>query len=91
MNVSGLSADPEFQAMPFQQINVYKVVAGALSLVGSVTAASVTDNTTTGSRVYTYVASGIQLTPVALNTFYAVGRDASGNAVISQAVTVVNP
>ena len=87
--VGGLVSDPAFQSQPFAQIDIYKVVGGELALVGNNTLASVTD--VGANRTYTYTAAGIPLTAAATNTFYVVGRNAAGDAVISQAITVVNP
>jgi len=89
INVGGLVADPAFQSQPFQQVDIYKVVGGELVLVGNSTLASVTD--VGANRTYTYTAAGIALTGGATNTFYVIGRNAAGDGVISQAITVVNP
>ena len=98
--INGTSADPAFQSQPFPQVDIYKLntTTGEYALVGSVTAATVTDNTTTGVRTYTYVASGVTLsggtlsgaTAAATNTFIAVGRTAAGDAVRSPSVTQIN-
>jgi hypothetical protein len=89
INVGGLVADPVFQNQPFAQVDVYKVVSGELVLVGSNSTPSVTDQGT--ARTYTYTASGVALTAAATNTFYVIGRTTAGDAVISSAITVVNP
>ena len=90
VQVGGLVADPAFQSQPFAQIDIYKRnAASELVLVGNVTSASVTD--VGANRTYTYTASGVALTAAATNTFYAVGRNAAGDAVISGAITVTNP
>jgi|GEM_PF-4209628 len=89
INVGGLVADPAFQSQPFAQVDIYKVVSSELVLVGSNSTPSVTDQGL--NRTYTYTASGVALTAAATNTFYVIGRTAAGDAVISSAVTVVNP
>ena len=89
INVGGLVSDPAFQNQPFAQVDIYKVVSGELVLVGSNSTPSVTDQG--ANRTYTYTASGVALTAAATNTFYVIGRTAAGDAVISSAVTVVNP
>jgi hypothetical protein len=75
---------------PFAAIDIYKLVSGELVYVSTVTLASVTDDGT-GNRTYTWTVNGVALTAAATNSFYAVGRDAKGNAVISAAATVINP
>jgi hypothetical protein len=89
--LDGLINDPAFQAQPFVEVDVYKAVAGQLVLVAIGTSASVFDQDQLSVRIFMYTITGIQLTPAALNTFYAVGRNTRGDAVISQVVTVVNP
>ena len=89
--VAGLITDPAFQSQPFAQIDFYKLTGGEQVLVGSVTGVLVTDNNTSGVRTYTYSATSVALTAAAVNTFYAVGRNAAGDAVISNAITVTNP
>lgn len=100
MNVVGQVADPAFNNQPFAQIDVYACnayVAGAgnptcaggqLILVGTNTLASVTDVGTV--RTYTYTSS-VSLVGGKWNNFFAVGRNAAGDAVISAAATVNNP
>ena len=89
--VVGSSTDPVFQNQPFAQIDLYRTnVRGELVLVGTSTLASVTD-TAAGVRTYTYTLSGVALNAAANNVFYAVGRNAAGDAVITQSATVVNP
>ncbi len=87
--VGGLVADPAFQSQPFAQIDFYKLSGGELVLVGSVTGVLVTD--IGAARTYTYSATSVGLTAAATNTFYAIGRNAAGDAVISNAITVTNP
>ena len=96
VKVVGSSSDANFQSQPFAQIDFYKVNSttvstGELVLVGSNTLASVTDNGS-GVRTYTYTNFGVALSQAgsaaaggasALNTFYAVGRNAAGDAVIT--------
>ena len=91
-SVGGLVADPAFQSQPFAQIDFYRVSGGELVLVGSVTGVLVTD--IGANRTYTYAATSVPLaaaTVLTVNTFYAVGRNAAGDAVISNAITVTNP
>ncbi|CAN5866720.1 hypothetical protein BH11GEM1_BH11GEM1_11950 [soil metagenome] len=100
--VVGSSTDPAFQSQPFTQIDFYQVnstTAGSttnLFLVGTNTLASVTDNGS-GVRTYTYTNSGVALTQAgstaaggsaATNTFFAVGRNAAGDAVITATAAV---
>ena len=91
--VVGNSADPLFQSQPFAQIDFYALnSSGELALVGTNTLASVTDNGA-GVRTYTYTNSGVALTQAtsgtaATNTFYAVGRNAAGDAVITTTAAV---
>lgn len=89
--VAGTIVDPAFQSQPFAQIDFYKLTGGELVLVGSVTGVTVTDNITTGVRTYTYSATSVGLTAAATNTFYGIGRNTAGDAVITNAVTVTNP
>jgi hypothetical protein len=89
INVGGLVSDPAFQNQPFAQVDIYKLVSGELVLVASNTSPVVTDAGT--ARTYTYTVSGVALTAAATNTFYAVGRNSAGDAVISNPFTVVNP
>jgi hypothetical protein len=89
--VGGGTADAAFQSQPFTQIDIYKLDAAKneLVLVGSVSAASVTD--AGAIRTYTYTASGVALTANSLNSFFVVGRNAAGDAVISNGVSYLNP
>ena len=87
--VVGASSDPLFQSQPFAQIDFYTLNAAGteLVLVGSNTLASVTDSGT-GVRTYTYTNSGVALAQAssgtaATNTFYAIGRNAAGDAVVT--------
>jgi len=96
IRVGGLVADPAFQSQPFAQIDVYKCTntsancaTGQLALVANTTLAAVTD--IGANRTYTYSAGGLALTATAVNTFFLVGRNAAGDAVISQPITVTNP
>jgi hypothetical protein len=92
VTVVGLSTDPAFQSQPFSKIDLYKAnAAGELVLVGSITTTPSVTDTGAGVRTYTYTATGVALTAAATNTFYAVGVTAAGQAVLSQAVSVVNP
>jgi hypothetical protein len=80
---------------PFAAIDLYKVVRGELVFVGTQTLASVTDNGS-GGRIYTYTFNGVALTAgtagaTSVNDFYAIGRDAAANAVISNVVSITNP
>ena len=89
VRVGGLVADPAFQNQPFAQVDIYQLNgAGELVLVGSNTLASVTDQG--AARTYTYT-STVALTAASTNTFYAIGRNAAGDAVISNAVVITNP
>jgi len=88
-NVVGLISDPVFQNQPFALVEIYKLVGGELVLAGSITSPLVTD--AAPNRTYTYTVSGVALTAAATNTFYAVGRNTGGDAIISPAFTVVNP
>ena len=88
IRVVGAVSDPAFQSQPFAQIDIYKF-GTSMALVGTNTLASVTDVGTV--RTYTYITSGVALTAAATNNFYAIGRNAAGDAVISNAITVVNP
>lgn len=89
ISVGGLVADPAFQNQPFAQVDIYKLTGGELVLVASNTTPVGQDQG--AARTYTYTSSGIALTATATNTFYAVGRNAAGDAVISNPFTVVNP
>jgi hypothetical protein len=99
--VGGLSSDVNFQSQPFAVVEIYKANSAGTeySLVATLTSASVVDNTTTGARTFTYLASGVALSPgtgggasaAAANTFVAIGRNAAGDAVLSPAVTQNNP
>ena len=104
--VIGASNDPAFQNQPFAQVDFYRCsnssagcATGELTLVSSVTSPAVTDNPLTNVRTYSYQLSGVTLNPgtaggataAATNTFYAVGRNAAGDAVISGAVAQSNP
>jgi hypothetical protein len=92
VTVVGASTDPAFQSQPFSKIDLYKAnAAGELVLVGSITTTPSVTDTGAGVRTYTYTATGVALTAAATNTFYAVGVTAAGQAVLSQAVSVVNP
>jgi hypothetical protein len=104
--VIGASADVAFQSQPFAQVDFYKCsittsatcTGGELTLVASVTNPAVTDNPVTGVRTYSYQLAGAALTggtlsgatAAANNTFFAVGRNAAGDAVISAPVNQVN-
>jgi hypothetical protein len=104
--VIGASADVAFQSQPFAQVDYYKCsitssttcATGELVLVASVTNAAVTDNPITGIRTYTFQLPGAALsagtlsgaTAAANNVFFAVGRNAAGDAVISGLVLQVN-
>ncbi|MEO8621790.1 MAG: Ig-like domain-containing protein [bacterium] len=89
VNVTGLIADPAFQSQPFALVEVYKVVGGELVLVGSTASPLVSD--AAPNRTYSYAVSGISLTAAATSTYFAIGRNAAGDAVVSQAIAVVNP
>jgi len=89
VQVGGAVADPAFQSQPFAQIDLYQSVNGELVLVATNMLASVTD--VGANRTYTYITGGVALVPAATNTFFAIGRNAAGDAVISNAITVVNP
>ncbi len=97
MNVVGQVSDPAFNNQPFAQVDVYACnvfasatcTGGQLILVATNTLASVTDVGTV--RTYTYTTSGVALVGGKTNNFFAVGRNAAGDAVISAAATVVNP
>lgn len=98
--INGTSADPNFQSLPFASVDIYKLntSTGEYAFVTSVISAATTDNTTTGARTYTYIASGVTLnqgtlnggTAAATNTFLVVGRTAAGDAVRSPTVTQIN-
>ena len=104
--VTGASADAAFQNQPFAQVDFYKCsstasatcATGELVLVASVTNPAVTDNPVTGVRTYSYQLAGATLTggtlsgatAAANNTFFAVGRNAAGDAVITAPVNQVN-
>ena len=98
-SVEGNSADPAFQSQPFAQIDFYKVTSGELVLVSSQTLAAVNDNPISLKRTFVFSATGVALSPgtgggasaAAVNTFYAVGRSAAGDAVISLSVVQNNP
>jgi hypothetical protein len=92
VTVVGTSTDPAFQSQPFSKIDLYKAnAAGELVLVGSITTTPSVTDTGAGVRTYTYTATGVALTGPATNTFYAVGVTSAGQAVVSQAVSIVNP
>jgi hypothetical protein len=100
VQVIGGSLDAAFQSQPFSQVDFYKVNSnGELALVASVTNPAVTDNPLTNVHTYTYQLLGTALTAgtgggatsAATNTFYAVGRTAAGDAVISNSVVQSNP
>jgi hypothetical protein len=92
IRVGGLVADPAFQSQPFVQLDIYKLSGGELVLVGTNTLASVTDEGLVRTYVYT---STVALTAAATNTFFVVGRNAAGDAVISGGgasnTVIVNP
>ena len=89
VNVTGLISDPAFQSQPLALVEIYKVVGGELSLVGSTASPLVTD--AAPNRTYSYSVTGLSLTAAATSTYFAIGRNAAGDAVISNAITVVNP
>ena len=89
VNVTGLISDPAFQSQPFALVELYKVSGGELVLVASTGAPIVTD--VAPNRTYTYPIAGVALTAGATSTYYAVGRNAAGDAVISGPITIANP
>ncbi|MEO7182148.1 MAG: Ig-like domain-containing protein [Gemmatimonadaceae bacterium] len=93
VNLSGSALDIPFQSQPFATLEVFKLVSGELVKVATITQTATTYTTTanTTTRFYTYGLAGIPLTAAATNTFYVVGVAASGDAVISPAITVTNP
>jgi hypothetical protein len=94
-NLSGSALDIPFQSQVFTQLDVYKLAGGALTKLTTVavTPTSYTTTTTNGGtiRVYTYVLTGIPLTAATTNSLYVVGANATGDAVISPVITIVNP
>lgn len=75
---------------PFAAVDVYQVINGELVLIGAQTLPSVTDDGA-GNRTYRYSFTANNVPGGATTTYYGIGRDANGNAVISNAITVTNP
>jgi hypothetical protein len=97
VTVGGLVADAAFQNQPFAQVDLYKCSVNNSATCTNGELVSVGTNTTPvgqdqgANRSYTYTLSGISLTAGVTNWFFAVGRNAAGDAVISNGIPVANP
>jgi hypothetical protein len=93
LNLAGPAADIPFQSQPFGALDIYKLDTSTneLVLVSTTTANAVSGPVQAGVRTFTWQVPGVALKAAATNTFYVVGRNALGQAVISNAIVVTNP